>query len=219
MAEALVSRDHNLSRATPILPGTSSPAGRELPLVRIYQPGRSVTSSGPPRKGWVLEFERSSAPYIEPLMGWTGGDDPFAQIRLTFPDLQSAIGFSERHGWRYRVEEPPPRRVPLKSYAEQFRYNLADAIQRVAPYAGPMVSQAARTVINQMAGHEQRGDIEDRQQSPADGVADERDRGVVDTVEEVSLEEFPPRIHPDGQEPPSGRADHPAPAPFGGRDG
>lgn len=81
----------NIGRATPLLPGTGMPAPHGMPPVWIYQPGRSITRSAPGRGGWVLEFERASPPYLEPLMGWTAGGDPFAQIRLKFPDLQSAF--------------------------------------------------------------------------------------------------------------------------------
>ena len=88
-----VDRRHNQGWAPALLPGSNTEAG-SLPPARIHRPGRSVTSSAPVQTGWVLEFERSSAPYIEPLMGWTGGDDPFAQIRLNFPDLQSAIALA-----------------------------------------------------------------------------------------------------------------------------
>src|SRR4051812_20051001 len=122
-----VDRKHNQVRAPPLLPGTNTQAG-PLPPVRIHRPGRSVTSSAPARTGWVLEFERSSAPYVEPLMGWTGSSDPFPQIRLNFPDLKSAIPFAERHGWSSRVEDPPPQRTPLMSYADRFRYDLANAV-------------------------------------------------------------------------------------------
>ena len=196
MAGTSISRDHNLARATPILPGTSSPAGGELPLVRIHQPGCSVTSSGPPRKGWVLEFERSSASFIEPLMGWAGGDDPFAPIWLTFPNLQSAIGFAERHGWRYRVEGPPRGRVTLKFYADRFRYDLADAIQRAALYAGPAVGKIALKWIGQIARPEPRSEEEDRRQFSTQGAAGGSDRDALDVGEEASLESFPASDRP-----------------------
>ncbi|WP_460448752.1 ETC complex I subunit [Alsobacter sp. SYSU BS001988] len=124
-----VDRLHNQGWAPRLLPGSNTQAG-SLPTVRIHRPDRPGLSSAPARTGWVLEFERSSAPYIEPLMGWTGGDDPFGQIRLNFPDLQSAIAFAERHGWPYRVEDPPPRRAYLRSYADRFRYDVANAIRR-----------------------------------------------------------------------------------------
>jgi hypothetical protein len=30
-------------------------------------------------------FERRSPPFIDPLMGWTGGKDPLVQLELRFP--------------------------------------------------------------------------------------------------------------------------------------
>ncbi len=42
-------------------------------------------SSGLSRtKLWVLEFDASKAPEIEPLMGWTSSGDMRQQIRLRF---------------------------------------------------------------------------------------------------------------------------------------
>ncbi len=42
-------------------------------VARIFKPSRSVMTSGTPQtKGWQLVFERRSAPFIEPLMGYTG---------------------------------------------------------------------------------------------------------------------------------------------------
>jgi hypothetical protein len=42
----------------------------------IFKPSRSATTSGKAgTKGWRLRFERCTAPFIEPLMGWTGGDE------------------------------------------------------------------------------------------------------------------------------------------------
>lgn len=146
-----VDRRHNQGWAPALLPGSNTEAG-SLPPARIHRPGRSVTSSAPARTGWVLEFERSSAPYIEPLMGWTGGDDPFAQIRLNFPDLQSAIAFAERHGWPYRVEVPPAQRTHLLSYADRFRYDLASAIRRASPSVEPDAGEPTRRQINRIAG-------------------------------------------------------------------
>jgi hypothetical protein len=124
--------DDNRSRGEPRLPGTSLPAGDGLPLAYIHQPAPSPLQYGKAgTRHWILEFEPSSPPTIDPLTGWTGGRDPFVHIRLTFPDPQSAIDFAERQGWRYAVREPPMRRFQPKSYADNFRYELADAIARV----------------------------------------------------------------------------------------
>jgi hypothetical protein len=127
---SLPSRRDNQSRTIPRLPGTSIPAPGQLPLAYIYQPAPSPTQSAPVRKEWVLEFERSSPPEIDPLMGWIGSRDPFPHIRLRFPDRQSAIEFAERQGWPYLVQNPQVRRFQPREYADNFRYELGDAIAR-----------------------------------------------------------------------------------------
>lgn len=87
----------------------SFPCG--APPCRIYRPAASVMQSGGRHKRhWVLEFESKSPRWIEPLMGWTASDDPFSQIRLTFPDLASAVDYAERQGLDYQVIDPPARR-------------------------------------------------------------------------------------------------------------
>ena len=74
-------------------------------VARIYKPERSGTTSGNARaNGWRLDFERHDAPFIEPLMGYTGGRDTLTQVELEFPTLQSAIRYAERQGLRYVVQ-------------------------------------------------------------------------------------------------------------------
>jgi hypothetical protein len=71
----------------------------------IYKPARSAMTSG--RRGtkrWVLQFERRRPLRIEPLMGWTGGDDPMAHVELKFGSLRSAIRYAERLGLSYSVQ-------------------------------------------------------------------------------------------------------------------
>jgi hypothetical protein len=124
---------HNQGPGEPRLPGTSMPERGSLPRAYIYQPAPSPTQSGRARREWLLEFEPASPPAIEPLMGWTASRDPFGHIRLSFPDRQSAIEFAERQGWRYELRDPPVRGFRPKSYADAFRYELADTIARVRP--------------------------------------------------------------------------------------
>ncbi|MGG7579026.1 NADH dehydrogenase ubiquinone Fe-S protein 4 [Rhizobium sp. Nf11,1] len=79
----------------------------ENAVARIFKPCRSVATSGKARtKGWRLVFERSSAPFIEPLMGYTGDRDMLTQVELEFPTLRSAIRYAERHGLTYVVQRP-----------------------------------------------------------------------------------------------------------------
>ncbi|MEA1672853.1 ETC complex I subunit [Nitrospirillum sp. BR 11163] len=74
-------------------------------VARIYKPSRSVMTSGGARtRGWRLTFERRTAPGIEPLMGWTGGDDTLTQVELNFPTREAAIRYAERQGLRYTVQ-------------------------------------------------------------------------------------------------------------------
>jgi len=122
-------RDHNLWRRPPTMPGASLPAATAVPMAYIHRPPPSVTQSGPGRKQWVLEFEPTDPPFPDPVMGWTGSADPFAHIQLFFPDLDSAVSFAERHGWRYQVEEPPKRKITAKNYVDNLKYELAGAIQ------------------------------------------------------------------------------------------
>jgi ETC complex I subunit-like protein len=89
------------------------------PQCRIYRPSPSVMQSGRLRSRiWVLQFEPSGHRSIEPLMGWTASDDPFAQIRLRFPTVAAAVDYAERQGLDYRVVEPPVQRRIPKSYRE-----------------------------------------------------------------------------------------------------
>lgn len=71
----------------------------------IHKPCRSAMTSGKARtKGWRVSFERRSPPVIDPLMGWTGGDDTLDQVELGFPTLEAAIRYAERQGLRYIVQ-------------------------------------------------------------------------------------------------------------------
>jgi hypothetical protein len=72
----------------------------------IYKPAKSAMTSGRAgTKRWLLEFEPQSAPFIEPLMGWTGSADPLAQVRLTFPSREAAVAYAKRQGLDYEVRE------------------------------------------------------------------------------------------------------------------
>lgn len=92
-------------------------------VARIYKPSRAVTSSGRARtKCWRLVFERRTAPVIEPLMGYTGGNDTLAQVELSFPTLESAIRYAEQQGLTYVVQQPsrqcssrPDRETPARN--------------------------------------------------------------------------------------------------------
>ena len=73
----------------------------------IYRPARSATTSGKANTDrWVLRFERRSPQFVEPLMGWTGGEDMLTQVELSFPTREAAVAYAERQGLSYTVREP-----------------------------------------------------------------------------------------------------------------
>lgn len=83
---------------------TSSVFPRDATAV-IYKPTRSAMTSGTARtKDWKLRFDRRSPQFIEPLMGWTGGDDTLTQVELAFPSAEAAVAYARRQGFNYVVQ-------------------------------------------------------------------------------------------------------------------
>jgi hypothetical protein len=62
-------------------------------------------------------------------MGWTESVDPFAAVPLHFPDLQSAIAFAERQGWRYQVRDSAVG--AYRQARASARYDASGALARV----------------------------------------------------------------------------------------
>jgi ETC complex I subunit conserved region len=76
--------DFTARRPFPETPVTKSVFPADAQAV-IYKAAPSpMTSRRASAQQWTLRFERRSAPYIEPLMGWTGDDDTLAQVELSF---------------------------------------------------------------------------------------------------------------------------------------
>src|SRR5262245_7714853 len=94
-----------------------------MPSVRIYRPGKTAMQSGRGNTHeWVVEFE-PGARWQEPLMGWTAAADTLNQVRLTFATREEAVGYAEKHGLMYTVEEPKERTIKAKAYADNFRFD------------------------------------------------------------------------------------------------
>lgn len=90
-------------------------------VARIWHDGETVTQSGQARaRQWVLELQPAHPNEVEPLMGWTASEDPLQQVRLVFPDKDSAVAFAERRGWTALVSEARHRPIRPKNYAENF---------------------------------------------------------------------------------------------------
>ncbi|TCU41253.1 ETC complex I subunit-like protein [Rhizobium azibense] len=87
-------------------------------VARIYSPSRSVTTSGKARKKcWRLAFERRAAPFIEPLMGYTGSRDTLTQVELSFATSHPPFATRTATAWPMSCGGRPtvtggPKRAP-----------------------------------------------------------------------------------------------------------
>jgi hypothetical protein len=89
---------------------------------RIYRPTKTAMQSGKRNtRAWVLEFEPAALKRPDPLMGWAGSTDTQSQLRLSFPTLEAAIAYADKHGLAYEVLAEQPRALKLQSYADNFR--------------------------------------------------------------------------------------------------
>ncbi len=130
MHERTIGRGHNQPPASRFIPGQPWPKDAQAVIRCRQQP---VTTAG--RAGtqqWVLFFPRRRAPAIEPLMGWTAGDDPLTPLELTFGTKEAAIAYAEREGLAYRVQGEPV---------------AATAAQRQEAHEQSMAERAVGTVV------------------------------------------------------------------------
>ena len=115
----------------------------------IYQPARSPMTSGRARTlKWKLRFERRTPSFVEPLMGWTGGDDPLAQVELSFPSVDSAIAYACRQGLNYTVQGMPQPKPALSVIGEP-----TDANQDAAVAHGQRLAWVERTLGPEVIRH------------------------------------------------------------------
>jgi hypothetical protein len=95
---------------------------------KIYKPCKTAMQSGRKAKSrrgcdWVLEFTRSSAARPDPLMGWQSSSDTNRQVRLFFPDLETATAYAQAHGIAFDIGQPRTRRPKPRAYADNFAFN------------------------------------------------------------------------------------------------
>jgi hypothetical protein len=99
---------------------------------KIYKPSKTAMQSG--RKAsvsrgnnWVLEYPRSAAVRPDALMGWQSSDDTERQVKMRFPDKESAIAYADAHNIEYDIVETHVRRVRPRAYADNFAFNRRGA--------------------------------------------------------------------------------------------
>jgi hypothetical protein len=93
---------------------------------RIYQPARTAMQSGEAKvHQWALDFLPEEAPYVDPLMGWSGMTDMPQEVELHFPTREEAVAYAEKNSIEI-VEVAEPHKVKVikpKSYASNFAFN------------------------------------------------------------------------------------------------
>lgn len=173
-------RGHNRPPYPPKIPGTDLPSW-DVPTAIIYRPARSAMTSAPRPNYWILEFEPSRPPQIEPLMGHTSSDDPYRPIRLKLPDRDSAVDFAERQDWRYIVREDAPRRPEPNPWRGEERHRLYNGADAPNAFRIPFRLDRGRTDHPIRRAVEQKGTVDLSSQEEAE----------FDPVLEASLESFP----------------------------
>ena len=173
-------RGHNRPPFPPKIPGTDLPSW-DVPTAIIYRPARSAMTSAPRPNYWVLEFEPSRPPQIDPLMGYTSTGDPYRPIRLKFPDRDSAVDFAERQDWRYIVREDAPRRPAPNPWRGEERHRLYNGADAPNAFRIPFRLDRGRTDHPIRRAVEQKGTVDLSSQEEAE----------FDPVLEASLESFP----------------------------
>ncbi|MFA7604862.1 MAG: NADH dehydrogenase ubiquinone Fe-S protein 4 [Novosphingobium sp.] len=89
---------------------------------RIYQRPKNAMQSGKALTDqWILEFVPAEAKRPDPLMGWAGSGDMRQQVVLRFASQAQAQAYADRYGIDARVLAPPPRRLKIQAYADNFR--------------------------------------------------------------------------------------------------
>ena len=70
------------------------------------------------RDGWRLRFPMRDKPFVDWLMGWTGGADPLANVVLNFSSRASAEEFCALQGIRFdAVDHSASHHLPVNKQA------------------------------------------------------------------------------------------------------
>ena len=87
---------------------------------KTYKPSKTAMQSGRSNtKNWLLEYEVSKTG-INALTGWETSRDTLSEVKLFFPDKESAIRYANKNKIDFHVIEPKKRKVVIKSYTNNF---------------------------------------------------------------------------------------------------
>ncbi len=89
---------------------------------RIFKRPKNVMQSGKALTDqWILAFVSNEPQRPDPLMGWAGSGDTRGQVQLKFASKEEALAYAGKNGIDAMVHEPPPRRLKLQAYSDNFR--------------------------------------------------------------------------------------------------
>ncbi len=89
--------------------------------VRIFTANMGTSSYGKADEKWFLQtVDGQNIRHTEPLMGWTSVDGADQQLKLRFDSKDLAVKYAEDKGYEYSVQEEVRKKIPKKSYAENF---------------------------------------------------------------------------------------------------
>jgi hypothetical protein len=89
---------------------------------RIYLPTRNAMQSGKRASSqWCLEFMPECTGFIDPVIGWTGSSDMYAnEVKLFFKDMDCAIEYAERNGIEFELLEHQESKPKISPYINNF---------------------------------------------------------------------------------------------------
>ena len=89
--------------------------------VRIFTANMGTSSYGKADEKWFLQtVDDKNIRHTESLMGWTSVDGSDQQLKLRFDNKNLAVKYAEDKGYEYSVQEEVRKKIPKKSYAENF---------------------------------------------------------------------------------------------------
>ncbi len=90
--------------------------------VKISKPTKSAMQSGRQNtKKWLLvPVEEKNPRTLNPLMGWTSGDNTKSQLKIFFTSKEAAIDYARSQKFEFEIDEPELSSIKKKSYAGNF---------------------------------------------------------------------------------------------------
>ena len=95
---------------------------------RITQPNKNPMQSGTGKSNfWLLEFTPETPYFTDSLMGWSGMNESTRELKLRFPNKESAIAYANKNKIEFELIEPNKRSERRKAYADIFLFNRVRA--------------------------------------------------------------------------------------------